>query len=82
MPKLYRPSSEIARQLAEFKATLPQGMTEPPPYDFAAKLQWESWQTHLKELSAELATAQAREASPEAHISGSQSQANSTSSPS
>lgn len=82
MPKLYRPSAEIARQLAEFKATLPEDMSEPLSDDFAARLQWESWQIHLEELNTELAMAKARETSKEASMSGSQSQANSTSSPS
>lgn len=62
MPKLFRPSSEIARQLDAFKATLPPDMGEPPPDDFAALLQWKSWQNHLEELNAELKAALEREA--------------------
>lgn len=80
MPKLHRPTSEIARQLAELKATMPQAMSEPPSDDFAASLQWKSWQIHLDELNTELVTAKAREASQAVSISGSQFQANSTSS--
>ena len=80
MPKLYRPSTEIARQLAEFKATLPPDISEPPSDDFAARLQWKSWQIHLDELDTELAAAKAREASQAVSISGSQFHANSTSS--
>ncbi len=55
MPTYYRPSSEIERQIADFKATLPEGITDPPPSDFAAQLQWDSWQQHLAELNRELA---------------------------
>lgn len=62
MSKLFRPSSEIARQLDAFKATLPPDMDEPPPGDFAAKLQWKSWKNHLEELKAELKAALEREA--------------------
>lgn len=54
MPTYYRPSSEIERQIADFKATLPEGITGPPPDDFAAQLQWDSWQKHLTELDKEL----------------------------
>ncbi len=53
MPTYYRPSSEIERQFAEFKSTLPEGITGPPPGDFAAQLQWDSWQNHLYELVSE-----------------------------
>lgn len=49
-----RPASIIEAQLAEFLATLPEGMTAPPPGDFAAQLQWDAWQSHKQELSAEL----------------------------
>lgn len=49
-----RPSHVIEAQLADFLATLPSGIQEPPSDDFAAKLQWDSWQNHRKELEAEL----------------------------
>lgn len=56
MPNYYRPSSEIERQIADFRSTLPDGITGPPAGDFAAKLQWDSWQNYLKELDSELDT--------------------------
>ena len=49
-----RPSSVIEAQLSAFLETLPKGMTAPPPGDFAAQLQWDSWQSHKQELEAEL----------------------------
>ena len=49
-----RPSSVIEAQLAAFLATLPAGVTAPPPGDFAAQLQWDAWQNHRQELEAEL----------------------------
>lgn len=61
MPPFYRPSSEVERQIAEFKATLPEGITGPPPGDFAAQLQWDAWQGHLVELQTELDAAIAHE---------------------
>ena len=54
MPINFRPSAVIEQQIADFKATLPEGVTEPPPDDFAAELQWNAWQTHLHELGEEL----------------------------
>jgi hypothetical protein len=54
MPTYYRPSSEIESQIADFKATLTEGLTGPPPGDFAAQLQWDAWQNYLKDLDAEL----------------------------
>lgn len=53
MNQLFRPSSLIERQIAEFKATLPPGLTGPPPDDFAAQLEWNCWQNHLQELDTE-----------------------------
>jgi hypothetical protein len=50
----YRPSSEIERQIADFNATLPEGINGPPKGDFAAQLQWDSWQYDLKQLNMEL----------------------------
>jgi hypothetical protein len=52
----YRPASVIAADIAAFEATLPKDYT-PPPDDFAAQLQWDSWQTHLANLKQELALA-------------------------
>lgn len=49
-----RPSSVIRQQLTEFLATLPTGLHAPPPDDFAALLEWESWQRHVEELRQEL----------------------------
>jgi hypothetical protein len=54
MPTFYRPSSVVERQIADFKSTLPEGIAGPPPDDFAAQLQWDSWQHYLKELDTEL----------------------------
>jgi hypothetical protein len=54
MQTYYRPSSEIERQIADFKSTLPAGITGPPPGDFAAQLQWDAWQNYLKDLDVEL----------------------------
>lgn len=54
MPTYYRPSSEIERQIADFKDTLPKGISGPPPGDFAAQLQWDAWQNYLKDLDKEL----------------------------
>lgn len=54
MKSYIRPSSEIERQIAEFRSALPEGVTSPPAGDFAAQLQWDAWQHHLKELHAEL----------------------------
>jgi hypothetical protein len=70
MPKLFSTPSEIARQLDAFKATLPPDMDEPPPSDFAAKLQWKSWQSHIEELMAELKAALEREAVPQNAVIG------------
>lgn len=52
-----RPSSEIEAQLEAFLATLPAGVTAPPADDFAAGLQWSSWQNHRQELERELEAA-------------------------
>ena len=49
-----RPSSVIEAQLSDFLTTLPTGLTAAPPNDFAAQLQWDAWQSHRKELEAEL----------------------------
>jgi hypothetical protein len=54
MPAYHRSSSEVERQLADFKSNFPEGIPEPPSGDFAAKLQYKSWRRHLKELEAEL----------------------------
>lgn len=50
--KTRRPSSVIAKQIAEFEAYLPKDYT-PSPDDFAAELQLSSWQSHLSELKEE-----------------------------
>jgi hypothetical protein len=52
-----RPSSEIEAQLEAFLATLPANVTEPPADDFAATLQWTSWQKQRQELELELKAA-------------------------
>ena len=57
-----RPSSVIRQQLTEFLATLPNDLHGPPPDDFAALLEWESWQRHVRELNTELFAAIACEA--------------------
>jgi hypothetical protein len=49
-----RPSPVIEAQIADFLATLPQNLAEPPPDDFAARIQLESWKNHLRELKTEL----------------------------
>ena len=56
-----RPSSEIEAQLEAFLATLPTGVAAPPAGDFAASLQWTSWQNHHKELEVELEAARREE---------------------
>ena len=48
-----RPSSEVQAQLERFKAELPDASSV-PANDFAARLQWDAWQSHLKELEEEL----------------------------
>jgi hypothetical protein len=53
----HRPSSEIEAQLEAFLATLPEGVTAPPADDFAAGLQWHSWENHRRELELELEAA-------------------------
>jgi hypothetical protein len=58
---MLRPSSEIESQLEAFLATLPAGITAPPADDFAASLQWNSWQNHQKELELELEAARLEE---------------------
>jgi hypothetical protein len=50
----HRPSPVIEAQLVDFLATLPPGVTTPPPDDFAGQIQWESWKNHRRELEAEL----------------------------
>jgi hypothetical protein len=53
--KFSRPISEIERQLAEFKSSLPPDvLTCPEPKDFAEKLQLISWREHIEELEKEL----------------------------
>lgn len=60
----------IAEQLAEFEANLPKDY-QVPIGDFAASLQWSSWQGHLEELRQELAEARAAEANtPDTGFSG------------
>ena len=49
-----RPSSEIEAQLEAFLASLPPGVTAPPPNDFAAQLQWDEWQSNRRDLEMEL----------------------------
>lgn len=44
-----------------FLATLPTGVTTPPVGDFAAGLQWNSWQNHRQEMERELQTARLEE---------------------
>ncbi|HVY72016.1 MAG TPA: hypothetical protein VHH73_18935 [Verrucomicrobiae bacterium] len=56
-----RPSSEIEMQLEAFLAALPAGVTAPPANDFAASLQWSSWQNHRQELERELEAARLEE---------------------
>lgn len=56
-----RPSSQIEAQLEAFLATLPAGVTAPPAGDFAASLQWKSWQNHQQEMERELETARREE---------------------
>lgn len=55
-----RPASVIAEQLAEFEASLPKDF-QVPIGDFAAALQWSSWQNHLSELRQELIEAKEME---------------------
>ncbi len=55
-----RPSSEVEAQLEQFKATLPNEGSALKD-DFAAQLQWDAWQGHLKDLEAELETSIAYE---------------------
>lgn len=59
--KTLRPSSEIEAQLEAFQATLPAGVTAPPAGDFAAGLQWSSWQNHRQGLERELEAARLEE---------------------
>ena len=51
-----RPSSEVQEQLERFKGSLPDKASM-PANDFAAQLQWDSWQAHLQELEVELQAA-------------------------
>ena len=50
-----RPSHVGQQQLDAFLASLPTNLLSPPPDDFAAQLEWQSWQTHIRELREELA---------------------------
>ena len=54
---MIRTPTEIKSQIAEFKTFLPTNY-EPPQEDFAACLQWESWQGHLQDLEDELKVSQ------------------------
>ena len=56
----FRPSAEIKAQLEAFKEALPKA--EPDLGDFAAQLQWESWENHRLQLERELAEAETAEA--------------------
>lgn len=56
-----RPSSEIEAQLEAFLASLPPGVTAPPPNDFAAQLQWDEWQSNRRDLETELESARREE---------------------
>jgi hypothetical protein len=58
---MIRPSWEIEAQLKAFEATLPASLTAPPARDFAATLQWESWQNHRQELKREIEAARLAE---------------------
>lgn len=52
-----RDAGEIQAQIAEFRASLPANADLPPPADdFAACVQWEAWQNHIKSLETELVT--------------------------
>ena len=61
MQTYYRPSSEIEHQIDDFKSTLPEGISGPPEGDFAAQLQWDSWQNYLGALDSELESSIDRE---------------------
>lgn len=41
-------------RLKQFKEGIPEEFPEELKGDFAAELQWESWQSHLKELEGEI----------------------------
>lgn len=55
MQRPMRPSHLVQQQLDDFLASLPKILAAPPPNDFAAKLEWDSWQKHINELQSELA---------------------------
>jgi hypothetical protein len=63
-----RPVSVVEAQLREFLASLPPGVAEPPPKDFAARLQWDAWQNHRRELEAELIEAKESDPYPVTNI--------------
>lgn len=61
MQRQTRPSHLVQQQLDAFLASLPTNLSAPPPNDFAAALEWESWQQHIRELQSELVASQAAE---------------------
>ena len=57
-----RSSSGVEAQIDAFIATLPTESGVDLKKDFAARLQWEAWRSHLQELDSELNEARSREA--------------------
>lgn len=49
-----RLAMESWKQISKFQSLLPKNVSGPPEGDFAAHLQWDSWQSHLKELNTNL----------------------------
>ncbi len=48
------PQAMARERLKQFKEGIPEEFPEELEGDFAAELQWKSWQIHLKELEDEI----------------------------